>query len=471
MSLFAREALPPPALPIDHHGTYRTVSIRHPAYPDSAPDLLQLSATDGDDWNGLDFDIARAACSVVTTVPWDEGILAVRAGAGAAPPLSAVERPPDGILREREYYWCRRLADGSIDPSLRTDKYPVYASFHHWRFPHAALPEPWCSLALPPYTPALGVVPIAGKQAALNRDGSCRVSASVDACELAHLIPYNEKYWFTSNRMQQYVQNPRAHIPIDDEKNLILLRRDLHFLFDRNRFVFVPKSPPSQDSSPRLPPAIAVHVLEPLGSVQLVYTYHNRLTQQPLRGISPEMLFARFAWALFRGDNMPFFSAQQEFAVRIWDEATGCAKDVTLSGKEVAVSARIFDPAGSRSVSPKKRALSPQDSEALDESDPDWDGENEDDESDDIEQWTRGRRRFRGPEVVQMPRLIGNATEPPSLDGSFATTSSATSLASVGTVPGDSAQNAHPPNTMKRIHEEDDGNRGEERLAKRQQEL
>lgn len=146
-------------------------------------------------------------------------------------------------------------------------------------------------------------------------------------------------------------------------------------------------------------------------------------------------------------------------------------KDVTLSVREVADSARIFESAGSRSFSPKKRALSPQDSEAWDESDSDWDDENDDDENDDIEQWTRGRRRFRGPEVVQMSRLTGNVTEPPSLDGSFATTSSATSLASVGTVPEDSARNAHPPTTKKRVHEEDDGNGGEERWAKRQQEL
>lgn len=480
---FAREALPSPELPVNHNGgTYRIIRIRHPAYPNSAPDLLQLSATDGDDWDGLDFDIARAACSIVTTVGWDDGVFAVQteASSGAAqaaastptcPRLSAVERPADGVLRESLYFWCRRLADGAIDPSVRTDKYPVYASFQHWRFPHSALPEPWRRVALPPYAPASSSVSRVGKQAAVDRDGSCRVSASTDACETAHLIPYSEKNWFVSNQMAQYVRNPMAHLPIDDERNLILLRRDLHFLFDRNRYVFVPMSPPPPQS-PSHPesssPAIAIHVLQPIGSVQLVHTYHNRLTQQRLRGISLEMLFARFAWAVFHDEIMPFFSGQQAFAVRIWDDATGCAKDVTLSAKAIAGLAQIFEPSGtrSRSVSPKKRALSTQDRDTWNESDPD-----RDDEEDDAEQWTRGRRRFRSPEVTQLSRLSGNATEPPSLDGSFATTASVTSLASQGIVPGESAQNTYPATTRKRSHEEDSGNGEEERWTKRFQEL
>ncbi|KAI6318905.1 hypothetical protein MCOR30_008804 [Pyricularia oryzae] len=112
---FLRQPLSAPeSLANQNGGRYNVIRIRHPAYPASAPDLLQLSATDGDNWNGLDFDVARAACSVVTTVSWDEGIFAVQSEANSGS-LSAVERPADGILRGSVYFWCRRLPDQGID--------------------------------------------------------------------------------------------------------------------------------------------------------------------------------------------------------------------------------------------------------------------------------------------------------------------------------------------------------------------
>lgn len=85
-----RGALPPAELPPDRSdGTYKFICIRHTAYPDTVPDLLQFSAVDGDDFDGFDFDVARASCSTATTVGWDEGALAVQTGASTPPRLSA----------------------------------------------------------------------------------------------------------------------------------------------------------------------------------------------------------------------------------------------------------------------------------------------------------------------------------------------------------------------------------------------
>ncbi|KAL8383535.1 hypothetical protein RB595_010643, partial [Gaeumannomyces hyphopodioides] len=350
-----REPLPPPALPESHSsGRYKSIRIRHPAYPNATPDLFEFRAIDGDDRNGLDFDVARAACSIITTVGWDRGVFAVQSEASSGA-LSAVERPADGILRESVYFWCR-LSDGAIDPDVRIDKYPVYASFQHWRFPHSDLPEPWRNVALP-NNPNSG--PLAGKQAAVARDVSCRITAFIDSCETAHLIPYSERGWFVSNEMRQYVQSA-ATLPIDDESNLILLRRDLHFLFDRYRYTFVPKRQlPLPSTSQSSFPEIAVHVLQPNRSAQLVNIYHNRRTQQPLCGLSLEMLFARFALAVFREKIMTFFSGQDDVMVRTWDQAAGCVRDDTLRANTVGRIARVFEPAGtrSRSDSPRKRAL------------------------------------------------------------------------------------------------------------------
>ncbi|KAL5875371.1 hypothetical protein ACKVWM_009262 [Pyricularia oryzae] len=456
---FLRQPLSAPeSLANQNGGRYNVIRIRHPAYPASAPDLLQLSATDGDNWNGLDFDVARAACSVVTTVSWDEGIFAVQSDASSGS-LSAVERPADGILRGSVYFWCRRLSDQGIDPAASVEQYPVYASFQHWRFPHSNLPEPWRHVTLPAHEPLNAMLGAGtGKQAAIKRDGSCRISGATDACKTAHLVPYSEKYWFVSNQMRQYVQNPMSRLPIDDESNLILLRRDLHFLFDRNRYVFVPKTPSlpstSQSSSPAI--AIAIHILQPQRSVQLVSTYHNRLTQQPLCGLSREMLFSRFAWALFHEEIMTFFSGDGKVVVRTWDKAAGCVKDDTCSANTVARIAQVFESVGtrSRSASPRKRALLSQDRDLCDQPNFGWDDKGSDDEEndsgdeeEDMERRGRGRRRSWSPTA----KLNGV----PSLAGSFV---SVASVASHGTVPEESAQNAFILKGRKRSCEEDIGN-------------
>lgn len=262
----------------------------------------------------------------------------------------------------------------------------------------------------------------------------------------------------TANFLIRYVQNPMSRLPIDDESNLILLRRDLHFLFDRNRYVFVPKTPSlpstSQSSSPAI--AIAIHILQPQRSVQLVSTYHNRLTQQPLCGLSREMLFSRFAWALFHEEIMTFFSGDGKVVVRTWDKAAGCVKDDTCSANTVARIAQVFESVGtrSRSASPRKRALLSQDRDLCDQPNFGWDDKGSDDEEndsgdeeEDMERRGRGRRRSWSPTA----KLNGV----PSLAGSFV---SVASVASHGTVPEESAQNAFILKGRKRSCEEDIGN-------------
>ncbi|TLS21104.1 uncharacterized protein PpBr36_10489 [Pyricularia pennisetigena] len=447
--IFAREALPPPVLPVNCN-LGKVVQFRHPAYPDSAPPLLRLGAIDGHDWDGLDFDVATTACSIVTTVDWSQGVMAIRTQDGS---FSAVERPEDGLLRDRLYFWCRRCPDGGIDPDVRTDRYPVYLSFQHWRFPHSKLPEPWCRVTLPEYGPEPDSVGRFGKQAAIDCDRSCRITTVNDACETAHLIPYNENNWFVSNGMGQYARRPMAHLLIEDERNLIFLRRDLHLLFDQRRYVFVPKLPPPPQSPlpshQQLFRVMASHVLLP-EYPQFANMYHNRLTQEPLRGLSLEFLFARFAWAVFHDEFMPFFSGDGVYAVRIWDKAAGHAEDKTLSKKDIASFARIFEPEGSKSrnVSPKKRSLSVRDRDLCDQSDygeSDWgDAQADWDDEENTEQWTRGRSLHR----------TRNSIDTPSLDDSFVASASVTSPASQGNL-------AEITALVKRDRQEDCGNSGE----------
>lgn len=99
----ALPALTPPAAVYSLGPTPRAVRFRHPAYPDSAPDLLVLMAADDGD-GGLDFDLTLAACCIIAGVNWDGGYLALKAS--ESNDLQRVDRPQDGSLHGREYFFC-----------------------------------------------------------------------------------------------------------------------------------------------------------------------------------------------------------------------------------------------------------------------------------------------------------------------------------------------------------------------------
>ncbi|KAK0712180.1 hypothetical protein B0T21DRAFT_297413 [Apiosordaria backusii] len=353
-------ALPPftpPAITHDPGIASREICFRHPAYPSSAPDLLVLTAADSD--GGLDFDVALVSCCIVADVRWDDGYLAQKdvAGGSSNQSFRRIDRPPDGTLRGREFFFCI----AGREPS--SFKYPVIPSFHHWRFPHSGfdeageargdLPPPWRSLRLPELAPPRPTV--MGPAAALSRDITCRVSGYMDAVENAHLVPVGERLWFISNGMKRQETAPFASV---FWPNILILRKDIHHLFDARRFTFLPKRFGTRTAESA---ELVTHVLRPTGSPELVGLYHNR-SPQPIRGVSVECLFARFAWSLFTEKHLPFFESGLEYAVRLWDEAKGEAETKTLRGLDVGLWARIFERAQSqsRSASPTKRSISTQ---------------------------------------------------------------------------------------------------------------
>lgn len=70
---------------------------------------------------------------------------------------------------------------------------------------------------------------------------------------------------------------------------MIVLRKDLHHLFDQRRFTFAVR-----DSTDGRGSELIIHVLDPQSSTELIDLYHNR-QMQPLTDISLRLLFARFA--------------------------------------------------------------------------------------------------------------------------------------------------------------------------------
>lgn len=351
-------ALPPftpPTATLTQGPEPRAVRFRHPAYPASAPNLLVLMGADVD--GSLDFDLALAACSIVAGVEWGGGgYLALNSPGPDASSLQRVDRPPDGLLRGRMYFFCVN----DEDPLF---KYPVVPSFQHWRFPHGGfdeedgmpsgnLPPPWRGLRIPDPMPPRPT--LKGGDAAMERDITCRVTGHMNAVEKAHLVPEGERLWFISNSMDRYCRRPLEVSPINDDKNIIVLRKDIHHLFDTRRLTLMPKR-----FGTRTPESakLVSHVLLPSGSPELIGLYHNR-QPQPITGISVECLYARFAWSIFTDEHMPFFQSDLTYSVRLWSSVTGEAEIRNQKGLDVKSISRIFESARSqsRSVSPKKRS-------------------------------------------------------------------------------------------------------------------
>ena len=120
--------------------------------------------------------------------------------------------------------------------------------------------------------------------------------------------------------MMQYADNPVSTTnPTTDVANLIALREDLHSIFDQRFFVLVPKGC-----------AFHVHFLvltEDLGPI-----YHNREVRDLTSVVSPEFIFTRFAWAIFR--YSPGFTRRPRTAITVWNKVTEEWQQQTQDGKE-----------------------------------------------------------------------------------------------------------------------------------------
>ncbi|KAI1149482.1 hypothetical protein F4825DRAFT_430141 [Nemania diffusa] len=332
----------------------RIVDFLHPAYPDGANVLLTLYAVDDD---GIDYDFAHTACSIISSNVFAEGWLARRVRDDGH---YAYEPVPRGLLRDEAYYFCVGPNTSTFDLA---SAYPIVTRFDDWEFPHhiwaPANATHACEYDVRPIstwtqcqmTPRGIEYPGALSDPSMiirTRDQTCRITTCSEATEVAHLVPSANAYWFDRNRMTRYCSNPippGGRSGIDDDKNGMLLRRDLRWLLDASRFVFVPKR---QDEKGN--PVLVTHVLQPGATAELLHLYHNRALQ-PALSVAMPLLFARFALSIFESAT-PFISAgeQQECKVRVFDSAVSkyCVKTMTR-GQMTAYRTQ------GRSMSPRKR--------------------------------------------------------------------------------------------------------------------
>ncbi|KAI1184606.1 hypothetical protein F5B17DRAFT_72372 [Nemania serpens] len=246
------------------------------------------------------------------------------------------------------------------------------------------------------------------------RDGGCRITGSRVAPEAAHLVSVEAQGWFEHNQMERYCRGESRPIAqnIDDDSNMISLRRDLHFLFDQRRFSVVPKRPTPQNAKRQQEnvgdphPLLFVHVLLPDSSDELCALYHNR-SLQPVSGLDvrPEFLFARFAWSRFCDEHCTFSRGPQSLKVSVLDPVTYKRHEKDLERTDLLRMVHVFSRvARNKSVSPKKRKNESADDEEYwnyyqsdnheEDDDSDTSGEGEGEEEID-EPLFRGRSRWR----------------------------------------------------------------------------
>ncbi|KAF5020887.1 hypothetical protein F66182_7089 [Fusarium sp. NRRL 66182] len=291
----------------------KIVWLLHPGYPDGDNTLLTLPCLDS---GGIHHETARIACAIYANCRWDGYLSSSKDG----PALSA---QPDDVLPFGQYYFI--IKD---EP-----QYPVVPSFEHFVCP-ADLPDAYSQAS----------IARSKGDGCVTRDETCRITASSFTNETAHIIPDSQKGWWKRNRMSRYTSAPdKIHITRCPE-NTILMRRDLHKLWDDGEICIVPKQN-----------KWVIHVLTNTPKIELRERYHN-LELQSLSGIQKTYLLCRFAMVMFSKSHFLSGGTKRKL-IYLKDLESGSNIHTTKEFTSKAIDEK-FDktPArsGSRNPSPKR---------------------------------------------------------------------------------------------------------------------
>ncbi|KAJ3531290.1 hypothetical protein NM208_g8944 [Fusarium decemcellulare] len=185
---------------------------------------------------------------------------------------------------------------------------------------------------------------------------------------------------------------------------MVVLRRDLHHLFNNRRITFIAKQLNDSETS-----KLVTHVLLEQGSTELINLYQNRLTQ-PLAGISAELLFARFAWTIFSDEIFPFLNGIHTYNVQLFNPKTGQSLDKELQRPAILGKLQLFNKLRSRSVSPSKRTNDQISQDDLGEETGCFEDNNNMCESCGNNSQPRGRRRKRSYDLYESPGFLSSAS-------------------------------------------------------------
>ncbi|KAJ8129197.1 hypothetical protein O1611_g4435 [Lasiodiplodia mahajangana] len=294
----------PPLLSPACNSTPPRIRIRHPGYKECRGEniLLELPAIDyivesssQVRTSGLHHGTAIIACGIIANNAFDDVYF-------SHDPYgqTRVRIPRDNILEPGDY-WLQLTGREPPPPTTCSPspelistpkddkyyKYPIVPSFRDWQFPHGQLPDEWQRPHSPPQPALAKTYEVADR---------CFLTDLRIGLEKCHLIPSAQQEWFNENEMSLYC-NISTDSTIDDEANMVSLMANIRVAFDNCSFVIVPK-PSAAD--PRLY-AFAAHILSTTPEARDFADLYQNVSIQTkyINALSPEFLFARFAWALF----------------------------------------------------------------------------------------------------------------------------------------------------------------------------
>ena len=275
-----------------------------------------------------------AACSVILNNRTDHWLSPERVGA----PRAAADA--GGLLLAGDYFLHVPGADTDT-----TATYSIVPNFRSWQFPHDGLPELWHEASAN------------DEQRAAEREfsigaiatESCRITERRLATLDAHVIPKEEKPWFATNEMEQYgmLSTRSGDTVADTLSNILRLRSDAHFIWDKSEFSIVPRR---NDPSARG----ASWYTQVLNDGEELHEYWHGIELQPLAGRPAQYLYARFAWDIFPRLHT-FLRAGRERALLV------CRLDGTIEDRKyVGPECWLFTESQgrNRSASPTKRSRS-----------------------------------------------------------------------------------------------------------------
>ncbi|KAF5017923.1 hypothetical protein F66182_10119 [Fusarium sp. NRRL 66182] len=347
----------------------KNIFFYHPGYQDGHNLLLNLPALDA---GGIHHETARIACAILAACRFD-GYFSTSKNGPRIPDRS------DDILQNTKYYFCIE----------NETNYPIVPSFDNFQCPDE-LPESWLD-------DVASIEPGVYRDAR-ERDNTCRITGSFLPTELAHIIPQAQSEWWQKNLMYTYVANPDESFDARCPDNTILLRCDMHKMWDDNRFAILPKAG-----------AWYAHVLLNSTTTELEQEYHN-LQLQPLRGVSRYFFFCRFALAILAKSA---FLRQRTRRKLVILDCSGSSKVREMSVDEYKELINLAARGTSRGTSPTKRQRRDQsESNPRDNTISRVNVPADDELGDDAEEeFTRGRPRKRGgspilPDDVDMDRKL-----------------------------------------------------------------
>ncbi|KAI1780341.1 hypothetical protein F4818DRAFT_395412 [Hypoxylon cercidicola] len=396
------------------------IQIRHPGYNEGTLPLLSFPRLDD---GGVDYELAIQACYLLVQNAWPRDGVPTQ----DTPYLSYSRSPRDtSDLAAASVIKPSATGDTIIRrgcflhvPSHKDENpYPITPTFAHWEFPHIIHPPPspeallqnpdaatqrptpylptdWRKATISAFTRPLSG--LKGRDAALNRDGTCRVTAWSAGLEAAHLVPKEASLWFNWNQMLSYARVRTVSNPWDDLANLLTLRADIHVMLDRKEVVIVPKKIDGR----YVFVLKVIKAADPTYLFDIYHTYHNRICQDFL-GVGIEFLFARFAWNIFDRQTVAINSTRRlRYYVRVRNRERG-AFEVRHELASVFLPSRSQSTTGGSSRGSHSPSSRPTDGDIDDMLEPGWTESDEEDAyqrrlaSMDKDQEFRGRKRSRG---------------------------------------------------------------------------